>query len=68
VFEYCLGIFLRNLLAVAPRVLHLFDLLDGLELDEQDDWVDLVVVQPFHRLQMDVQNAMLVLDNNGIRS
>jgi len=53
---------------VAPRVLHLFDLLDGLELDEQDDWVDLVVVQPFHRLQMDVQNAMLVLDNNGIRS
>ena len=60
-FKNGLGILLRDLLTVAPRVLHLLDLLDGLELDEQDDRVDLVVVQPLHRLQVDVQNAMLVL-------
>ncbi len=41
--------------------LDLPDLLDRLELDEQDNWIDPVLVQPLHRLKMDVQHAMLAL-------
>ena len=37
-------------------------LLDALELDEQDDGVDLVLVQPLHRLQVHVQHAVLALN------
>ena len=75
VLEDGLGVLLRNLLAMAPRVLDLLDLLDRLELDEQDDRVDLVVVEPLHGLQVDVEDAVLVLETilhqikitNGIR-
>jgi hypothetical protein len=46
------------------RLFAIFDLLDRLELDEEDDRVDLVVVQTFNRLKVDPQNAMLVLKEN----
>ena len=38
-----------------------FDLLDALELDKEDDWVDLVGMKPIHGLQMDVQETVLIL-------
>ena len=62
VLEDGLRVLLGDLLSVAPRVLHLLDLLDRLELDEQDDRVDLVVVKPLNGLQVDVEDAMLVLE------
>ena len=63
VLEDGLGVLLRNLFAVAPRVLDLLDLLDRLELDEQDDRVDLVVVEPLHGFKVNVEDAMLVLEH-----
>ena len=41
--------------------MYLFDLLDTLELDEEDDGEDLVVVEPLHRAQVDIQDTVLTL-------
>ena len=45
--ENGLGVFLRDLVGVVARLLDLFDLLDRLELDQQDNRVNLVSVKPF---------------------
>ena len=40
---------------------HLFDLLHTLELDEEDNGIDLVLMEPLHRAKMNIEDAMLIL-------
>ena len=60
VLEDVLGVLLPHA-AVHVVHLHLLQLLEGLELDQQHDRVDLVLVQPLHVLQVDGEHAVLVL-------
>ena len=47
--------------------LDFLDLLDTLELDEEDDRINLVCVQPIHGLQMNVQKTVLILKSDEIK-
>ena len=40
---------------------YLFDLFDTFELDEKNNWIDLILMKSFNRTNMDIQNAMLSL-------
>ena len=65
VLEDGLGVLLRHLVVrgvVVAGVLDLPDLLDVLELDEEDDGVDLVGVQPLDGVGVHVDDAVLVLE------
>ena len=61
VLENGLRVFLRYLVGVVARLFDLFDLLHGLELDQQDDRINLVGMQSFDRVQVDIDDAVLVL-------
>merc|ERR550532_3502759 len=60
VLKDVLGILVGHLFSVVSGVFDLFYLLHALELDEEDDGVDLVLVEPLHRPKMNVEDAMLI--------
>ena len=65
VLEDVLGVLLPD---AAVHVVHLdlLQLLEGLELDQEDDRVDLILMEPLHILQVDGEHAVLVLLGNDI--
>ena len=66
VLENSFCVFLRYLVGVVARLFDLLDLLHGLELDQQDDRINLVGMQSFDRVQVDIDDAVLVLKKKGL--
>ena len=45
---------------------YLLDLFDTFELDKEHNWIDLILMKSFHRTDMNIQNAVLILNNISI--